>query len=133
MSKTMAHDHYARILAEISDSTTPTLPATGERRGAPRVSVTSGDMTVNLNVAVSPVDISISGACFFAERAFAPGTRIEMSVASVFTVSAVVVDCMMEESGSEFMEVHYRVRCKFVDEGAGMELLVLTKDRENLM
>jgi PilZ domain len=89
-------------------------------------------MAVNVNVAVSPVDLSVSGACFFAERPFSPGARIDLSVASVFTVQAEVVDCEMEESGEEFLEVHYRVRCRFVDEEAGLEMLVLTKEREDL-
>ena len=133
MSKIVVQDQYTRILAQVTESQVTSVSAAGERRGAPRVTVTSGEMTVNVNVAVSPVDISVSGACFFAERAFTPGSRIEMSVASVFTVPAVVVDCTMEESGSDFLEVHYRVRCKFVDEGAGMELLVLAKDREGLL
>jgi hypothetical protein len=89
-------------------------------------------MTVNTQVPVSPVDISSTGACFYAERAFPAGTPIEISVASVFTVPALVVDCEMEESGSDFLEVHYRVRCRFADEEQGLELLVVAKERETL-
>lgn len=132
MAKSVARDRYARIIADGAKARAA-LPSSGERRGAPRVALTSGDMTVNVNVAVSPLDVSVGGACFFAERAFDPGSRIEVSVASVFTVPAVVVGCAMEESGSDFLEVHYRVRCKFEDEDAGMELLVLAKERERVL
>ena len=102
-----------------------------ERRGAPRVSVVCGDMAVNSQVPVSPVNLSVSGACFFAERPFPVGSHVEMSIATVFTLQATVVNCAMEESSSELMECHYRVHCQFDSEADGLELLVLAKEREN--
>jgi hypothetical protein len=134
MSKSDAQERYDRILADAAQSDTQQRRAGGEeRRGAARVSVVSGEMAVNMQVPVSPVDLSTTGACFFAERPFPAGTPIEISVASVFTVTATVVDCTMEETGSDFLEVHYRVRARFEDPERGMELLVAAKDREHLI
>lgn len=134
MEKSETQERYLRILAGVAESETRHRRTGGEeRRGASRVSVISGEMAVNMQVPVSPVDISATGACFYAERPFPAGTTIEVSVASVFTVSATVVDCEMEETGSDFLEVHYRVRARFADPEQGMELLVLAKDREHLI
>jgi hypothetical protein len=124
-------ERYNDIIAEAAAAKRSEASAAEDRRTAPRVSVVAGDMSVNLEVAVSPVDISSGGVCFFAERPFPIGSEIEVSIAAAFKVRATVVHCAMEESGSEFLEVHYCVRCQFSDHEQGMQLLVLAKDREN--
>jgi hypothetical protein len=131
MDKQDTQQKYQQILVQEAESLAGEEAKAGaERRGAPRVSVVCGEMAVNSQVPVSPVNISVSGACFFAERPFPIGSRIEVSIAGVFTVQATVVNCAMEESSSELMEFHYRVHCRFDDEDDGLELLVLAKERE---
>jgi hypothetical protein len=131
MDKVDVQHRYREILAEETELHGPAPTSGGaERRGAPRVSVVTGDMSVNLEIPVIPVNLSVSGACFFAERPFTLGAQIDVSIAAAFTLKATVVNCAMEESSSEFLEVHYRVHCKFADEDQGLELLVLAKNHE---
>jgi hypothetical protein len=110
---------------------------TGERRKAPRVPVTSApftaaftDLGVRTVMAVRTKDISTSGVCFFSEQPFPSGAEIDLTVANVFSLSAVVVSCEMEETDASFLEVRYCVRCQFVNERQGMEVLVLAKEIE---
>lgn len=125
---------YARIV--------DALPAVhpdgaGERRKAPRIPVTSASFTaaftdvgVKTVAEVQAKDISMSGVCFFSDQPFPAGAEIELSIAKVFSLSAIVVSCDMEETDATFLEVRYRVRCRFENEKQGMELLVLAKEAE---
>ena len=130
MANRKVTDRYARILAEAARRGALVESGAIERRGAPRVPVLDGVMSVNRQYPVTAVDISISGMCFLSEIPFAVGGEIELSVASTFFISATVVGCAMEESDAMFLETRYRVRCHFVDEDQGMEVLVLTKERD---
>ncbi len=120
-----------------------TLPAGGrpdgadERRKAPRIPVTSTqftaaftDLGVKTLTEVLTKDISTTGVCFFSDQVFPSGAEIDLSVAKVFSLSAVVVSCEMEETDASFLEVRYRVRCRFVNEKQGMEVLVRAKEAE---
>lgn len=131
MSKPQVTERYAQILAE-TQSAEPAPAATMERRNAPRVSVVCGDVAVNATFPVTTIDISTTGASFLSEQPFKAGNEISLSVAKVFSLEATVVGCEMEETDSTFMETRYRVRCKFTDETAGMELLVLSKEYETI-
>ena len=132
MDKQDTQAKYEQILVQEAEQRAGEEAKGGaERRGAPRVSVVCGDMAVNFQVPVSPVNLSTTGACFFAERPLPVGSPIEISVATVFSLKATVVNCVMEESSSELMEFHYRVHCRFDDEAEGLELLVLAKERES--
>lgn len=108
-----------------------------ERRKAPRVPVSTHEITAAVSdlgvrtlTQVQTKDISTSGLCFFAERPFPPDAEIELSVATVYSLSAIVVSCEIEETDASFLEVRYRVRCRFVNERQGMEVLVLAKESE---
>jgi hypothetical protein len=120
-----------------------TLPAGGradgadERRNAPRVPVASTqftaaftDLGVKTLTEVRAKDISTTGVCFFSDQVFPSGAEIDLSVAKVFSLTAIVVSCEMEETDATFLEVRYRVRCRFVSEKQGMEILVLAKEAE---
>lgn len=124
-------ERYEQILADEGEHVARAALASGaERRGAPRVAVVCADMSVNTQVPVSAINLSASGACFFAEHPFPAGSQIELSIGTAFTVQAAVVNCVMEETGSDLLEVHYRVHCRFAGEADGRSLLVLAKDRE---
>jgi hypothetical protein len=129
MPKTKVKERYARILAEAARRGARDLSDGADRRGAPRVPVTVGEMSVSQHDTVTTVDISISGVCFLSERPFTIGSDVELSVASAFSVSARVVGCVMEETDATFLETRYRIRCQFLDEEQGMEALVLAKER----
>jgi hypothetical protein len=128
MAKSKLTDRYAEILAEAARAR-DARPGDVERRGAPRVPVVTGELAVNRQHPVTTVDISISGVCFLSELPFAVGSDLDLSLAGVFSVSARVVGCEMEESDATFLETRYRVRCRFADEEQGMEVLVLTKEQ----
>jgi hypothetical protein len=131
MSQAGLQERYDGILAEeIERAERSLLARDAERRGALRVPVVCAEMSVSIQVTVSAVNLSASGACFFADRPFSLGSRLDVSIASVFSVQATVVHCEMEDSGSELLEVHYRVHCRFDDEEEGRNLLVLAKERE---
>jgi hypothetical protein len=133
MPKPRVTQRYAQILAEAAQAGEKAAPTSAmERRGAPRVPVTCGDVSVNLSYPVTTVDISTGGACFLSEQPFPVGTEISLAVASVFSLAATVVGCNMEESDAVFLEMRYRVRCRFSDEAQGMEVLVLAKERESI-
>ena len=133
MAKSRVTERYQEILAEAATESPQSAPASAlERRGAPRVSVTCGDVSVNLVCPVTTVDISTTGACFLSEQAFPVGSELTVTVAAAFSLVATVVGCEMEETDATFMETRYRVRCRFADEAQGMEVLVLAKEHETL-
>ena len=138
MDRIKVRERYEQIVADEAERgegrSDGAAPAGGaERRVTPRVAVVCADMTVNFQIPVSAVNLSAGGACFFSERPFTPGNRIELSIAAVFSVQATVVHCVMEETDSDLLEVHYRVHCQFDDEAEGRSLLVLAKEQESAL
>ncbi len=128
---------YTQILGQMAMHGHP--GGQDERRAAPRVPISSKQLTASVTdlgvkavIDVQTRDMSTSGVCFFADRGFSSGAEIELSVAKVFSLSAIVVDCVMEETDASFLEVRYRVRCRFVNEKQGMEILVLAKEAETM-
>jgi len=129
-------DRYAPILEQPGHGMKLSKGATN-RRGASRVRVASKevhavvcDLGVAADIGVETKDISTSGVCFFADRSFPAGMEMELKVSNVFSLTALVVSCEMEETDANLLEVRYRVHCKFRDGHDGMELLVLAKDAE---
>jgi hypothetical protein len=129
-------DRYALILEQFAQEMR-SPPGARNRRAAPRVPVTTkdihavvSDLGVTADVGVETKDISTTGVCFFADRPFQIGTEVDLRVSKVFSLTAAVVSCEMEETDANLLEVRYRVCCKFCDPHHGMELLVLAKESE---
>jgi hypothetical protein len=109
--------------------------AAADRRGAPRLRILSrdvraklSDLGVSVDIAVDAKDISVTGVCFFTDRGFHTGSEVEVTVSKVFSLTATVLSCEMEETDPNLLEVRYRVRCRFTDEHQGIELLAMAKD-----
>jgi hypothetical protein len=131
-------DRYALILEQFAQEL-KAPPGAANRRAAPRVPLASreihavvSDLGLKADVGVETKDISTTGVCFFADRPFQIGSEVELTVSKVFSLTAAVVSCEMEETDANLLEVRYRVRCKFSDDRHGMELLVLAKESEML-
>lgn len=129
-------DRYAQILERFAQEA-GLMGKASDRRHAPRIPVASRHLTaavaekgVRTDIDVLTKDISMSGVCFYADRPFELGVEIELAVAKVFSLTASVVSCEMEETDSTMLEVRYRVRCQFLDEHHGMELMVIAKEAE---
>lgn len=101
-----------------------------ERRQAPRVEARTTELTVRAELQVSAIDISTSGMAFFSSFPVQIGQQLQITIGTMFTVDAEVVNCTMEDQTNEFMDLQYKVQCRFPEEEQGKYLLVAIKEME---
>ena len=126
------HDEYARILEEsrrrgevVQDETTR------ERRTHPRLAVKSADIWISSVPEFSMIDMSASGVALMANYPLRPGEEVTMSLGTALSIQAVVVNCQLVESPTDYTDAVFRIQCRFAEEVKGMELLVQVKKREH--
>ncbi len=75
-------------------------------------------------------DISVGGVSFLASENFKLGTNLWVTAGNVVAVEIEVVRVELEEADPSFMEYHYRVHTRFVQEMDGYMAFVLFWDRD---
>ena len=75
-------------------------------------------------------DISVGGVSFLSSGKFEVGTNLWVTAGNVVAVEIKVVRIALEEGDSNFMEYHYRVHTRFVQEMDGYMAFVLFWDRD---
>lgn len=107
-------------------------PGIDERRTEPRYRF-DHDKDVNIYAHIGPqafpiLDISVSGLAFHSDTYFEPGTNVLMSALSMVALDVIVVECVLEETDSNFMEYKYLVRAKFSPRVNGYLVYVLSRE-----
>lgn len=104
--------------------------AGAERRTATRLDVNTTELTVRTSESVNAIDISVAGLAFFSKLPVQVGQQLQITLGTMFTVDAEVVNCILENQDPNFMDLNYKVQCKFPEEEQGKYLLVAIKELE---
>lgn len=102
-----------------------------ERRTATRLDANTTELTVRTSETVHAIDISVAGLAFFSKFPVQIGQQLQITLGTVFTVDAEVVKCHLEDQDPNFMDLIYKVQCKFPEEEQGKYLLVAIKELED--
>ena len=102
-----------------------------DRRTATRLDANTTELTVRTSDTVHAIDISVAGLAFFSKFPVQVGQQLQITLGTVFTVDAEVVKCNLEDQDPDFMDLIYKVQCKFPEEEQGMYLLVAIKEIED--
>ena len=109
----------------------PTKGSAAERRSATRLDANTTELTIRTEVKVNAIDISVTGLAFFSGFPLRIGQQLQITLNTLFTVDAEVVNCKLEEQDPNFLALLYRVQCKFPEEEQGKYLLVAIKELES--
>ena len=101
-----------------------------ERRTATRLDANTTELTVRTSESVNAIDISVAGLAFFSNLPVQIGQQLQITLGTMFTVDAEVVNCKLEEQDPNFLDLLYKVQCKFPEEEQGKYLLVAIKELE---
>jgi PilZ domain len=101
-------------------------------REAPRFHIQQGRIGVRLEPQLLLVDVSASGIAFLSEVPFPPGSVLQVILKDTVAFQARVVACQLVETDIDYLEVRYRVQCRFSDSINGKHLLVLMKEMERI-
>lgn len=117
---------YYRLLDEgVSSGRVQMMPEGQEKRRHPRFHMPGSMVTVRQDQQHEVVDVSVSGVAFHSTHRYAVGDRISLSLRGLLSIEAVVLGCEMVRVETVYMEYAYKVRCRFEDEGYGMQFLVM--------
>jgi hypothetical protein len=127
------HEEYARILEESRRrGDVVSSGAESDRRIHPRLAVQSTDLWISSVPEFSLVDLSASGVALMANYPLQPDETITISLGTVLSIEASVVNCQLVESPTDYSDAVFRIQCRFTQELQGMELVVQVKRREFL-
>lgn len=112
-------EHQSEILASIGDAGT-------EKREHPRLKVKSNDLWIDTVPEFQLVDLSASGMSIHSNYPLKRGEVIHVSLGTVISAEAEVVLSQMEQSPDEYTDGVFRIRLRFIEDLAGMTLLVKT-------
>ncbi|MEE8436048.1 MAG: PilZ domain-containing protein [bacterium] len=102
-----------------------------ERRKATRLDANTTELTIRTELKVHAIDISVAGLAFFSKFPVQAGQQLQITLATMFTVDAEVVNCVLEDQDPDFLDLRYKVQCKFPEEEQGKYLLVAIKELES--
>jgi PilZ domain len=103
-----------------------------ERRERPRFRLKSQHVTIKVESSFDVVDVSVTGIALLSDFPFQVGQVVNITLGKAFAVEATVVDCPLVPSDEDLLEAKYQVRCRFEDEAAGMQFLVIMKQMDDL-
>lgn len=106
------------------------LPDKSEQRKYPRIRMITRSIQVHDPQHYEILDMSIGGMSFYSDLPFEEEKVITISLEGLLTIEARVIKCSMEETDPMFLEVRYKIHCKFEDERYGMRLMVLALQSE---
>ena len=124
-------DDYEAILDDArrrGDISEP--PGAAEKRKFPRINLISRPILVHEPTRYQILDMSAGGMSFYSESSFEMEKVVSISLEGLLTIEARVLGCEMVETDPDFLEVKYRVHCRFEDERYGMRFLVLALQSE---
>lgn len=101
-----------------------------ERRKATRLDANTTELTIRTETKVQAIDISVAGLAFFSKFPIEIGLQLQITLSNLFTVDAEVVNCNIEDQDPNFLDLLYKVQCKFPEEEQGKYLLVAIKELE---
>ncbi|MEE8434872.1 MAG: PilZ domain-containing protein, partial [bacterium] len=101
-----------------------------ERRKATRLDANTTELTIRTESKVHAIDISVAGLAFYSRFPVQVGQQLQITLSNMFTVDAEVVNCNMEDQDPNFLDLLYKVQCKFPEEEQGKYLLVAIKELE---
>lgn len=103
-------------------------PPEDDRRKHPRFKLEGTQLTIAVHLIVSAIDISRSGVSFYSNYSFTLGQLFALDIGQVFSVTAEVTECTLEETDPNVMEAHYRVRSRFLEDGLDVDKLLTIID-----
>ncbi|MCH8076641.1 MAG: PilZ domain-containing protein [SAR324 cluster bacterium] len=112
------------------DQQPPAKGSGAERRKATRLDANTTELTIRTDTKVHAIDISVAGLAFYSKFPVQIGQQLQITLSAMFTVDAEVVNCNLEEQDPNFMDLLYKVQCKFPEEEQGKYLLVAIKELE---
>lgn len=124
-------DYQALIQDAMERGDIDSRPQTMEKRKHPRIRMLSRQLQVHEPQRFQILDISIGGMSFYSVTPFEVGKVLTVSLEGLLTIEARVLACRMEETDAMFLEVRYKVHCRFEDERYGMRLMVLAMQSED--
>jgi hypothetical protein len=104
-------------------------PPEEDRRAHPRFKLEGTELTIAVHLIVSAIDISRSGVSFYSNYSFRMNQLFALDIGQVFSVTAEVTECTLEETDSSMMETRYRVRSRFLEDGLDVEKLLTIIDK----
>jgi len=133
MSKRSLEQEYQLILSEcLAKGEVRVRTGAPEQREAPRFEIQKGQIAVRVEPTFKLVDISATGIAFLSELPFKPGQVLQLILKDTVAFQARVVACQLVETDIDYLEMRYRVQCRFGDSANGKQLLVLMKDMERI-
>ena len=70
------------------------------------------------------IDISVDGIGFRSHESQEIGGLIHANIENMILVECKIMNCIMYESNSDFMEYEYRVGCKYTHPDYGKQIIV---------
>ncbi len=125
----MLHDSILNEFAQIVEQSRrrgelTDMPREDERRGFPRLRVSSPDLWIDTVVRFSVIDMSPSGTAMHTSHPVQLDEVLKFALGPIRGADAQVIACELEQEPTEVLDARYRVRCKFTDLREGMELIV---------
>ena len=126
----LQHDYEALLADARRRGDVNDAPGASELRRHPRISLIARPILVHEPTRYQILDMSAGGMAFYSESPFEIDKVVSISLEGLLTIEARVLDCEMVETDAAFLEVKYRVHCRFEDERYGMRFLVLALQAE---
>ncbi len=104
------------------------LRAGTDQREEPRFQMHKREVAVRVEPRLKLVDLSASGVALLSEQAFQPGEVLQLILKDALAFKVQVEGCDLVETDTDLLEMRYRVRCRFNDEGGGKQFLVLMEE-----
>lgn len=104
-------------------------PPEDDRRTHPRFKLEGTELTIAVHLIVSAIDISRSGVSFYSNYSFRMNQLFALDIGQVFSVTAEVTECTLEETDASLLETRYRVRSRFLEDGLDVEKLLTIIDK----
>ena len=109
-----------------------TEPTERETRRHPRLKLEQGVVEVPVTVQLTVEDVGLGGIALWSDLDFPAGARLRVSMRSLFATDVEVVGSEMVERPGLFLEVKYLLHCRFTDDHAAEEFLVMMAQMESL-
>jgi hypothetical protein len=133
MGKRNLEQEYQLILSEgLAKGEIRIRTGAPEQREAPRFEIQQGRIAVRVEPIFQLVDISATGIAFLSDLPFQTGQVLQLILKDTVAFQARVVCCPLVETDIDYMEMRYRVQCRFGDSANGKQLLVLIKEIERI-
>ena len=117
-------EDYDRLLERaLAEGKVQLLPDQEEQRKNPRFSLSEDLIRSATFNQRDIIDLSKSGYAFHSDKTYNIGEEAPLNLREAFQAPATVMGCEMEEV--DFLDIKYRVRCKFTNPEHGMIFLLL--------